>query len=164
MYKLKIFSACIFACIVCLFGGNEKITINKLDLIGNKNVSLNEILFIVRQRPPTFFYRQPEFNSRLLKLDALTLKNYYHSKGFLDVKIQESHKIIDSKADIIFKIDEGIRYYLSDLKINGNQSISDARISDLLGLFIGEPYNPVGINDNLYLLENEYYNLSLIHI
>ena len=97
------------------------------------NVSLNEILFIVRQRPPTFFYRQPEFNSRLLKLDALTLKNYYHSKGFLDVKIKESHKITNSKADIIFEIDEGIRYYLSDLKINGNKSISDDRISELLG-------------------------------
>jgi len=160
MHRFRIISACIFACIVYLFGKNEKIVINKLDLIGNENVSLNEILFIVRQRPPTFFYRQPEFNSRLLKLDALTLKNYYHSKGFLDVKIQESHKIIDSKADIIFEIDEGVRYYLSDLKINGNKSISNDRISELLGLSKGEPYNPVGINDNLYLLENEYYNLG----
>ena len=160
MHILKIISAYTLACIVCLFGDNEKIIINKLDLIGNENVSLNEILFIVRQRPPTFFYRQPEFNSRLLKLDALTLKNYYHSKGFLDVQIEESHKIIDSKANIFFKINEGARYYLSDLKINGNQSISDAKISDLLGLSIGDPYNPVGINDNLYLLENEYYNLG----
>ena len=160
MHRFKIFSACIFACIFCLFGSNEKIIINKLNLIGNQNVSLNEILFIVRQRPPTFFYRQPEFNSRLLKLDALTLKNYYHSKGFLDVKIQESHKITDSKADIVFEIDEGLRYYLNDIKINGNKSISDDRISELLGLSKGEPYNPVGINDNLYLLENEYYNLG----
>ena len=55
MHRFKIISACIFACIFCLFGNNEKIIINKLDLIGNQNVSLNEILFIVRQRPPTFF-------------------------------------------------------------------------------------------------------------
>ena len=103
MYKLKIIIACTISCIVSLFGESEPIVINKLDLIGNENISLNEILFIVRQRPPTFFYRQPEFNARLLKLDALTLKNYYHSKGFLDVKIKESHKIVDSKADIFLK-------------------------------------------------------------
>ena len=160
MYRYQIIIACILACKVSLFGETEKIIISKLDLIGNENVSLNEILFIVRQRPPTFFYRQPEFNSRLLKLDALTLKNYYHSKGFLDVKIQESHKVIDSRADIVFEIDEGRRYFLRDLRINGNQSISSDRISELLGLSIGKPYNPVGINDNLYLLENEYYDLG----
>ena len=43
MHRFKIISACIFACIFCLFGNNEKIIINKLDLIGNHNVSLNEM-------------------------------------------------------------------------------------------------------------------------
>ena len=160
MYRFKIIIICFFACAGNLYGETEKIIINKIDLIGNKNVSVNEILFIVRQRPPTFFYRQPEFNSRLLKLDALTLKNYYHSKGFLDVKIQQSHKINDSKADIIFEIDEGRRYYLKELKINGNHFISNEKISELLGLSVGESYNPVAINENLYLLENEYYNIG----
>ena len=153
MYRFKIIIMCFLACKGSIYGSTEKIIINRIDLIGNKHVSVNEILFIVRQRPTTFFYRQPEFNSRLLKLDALTLKNYYHSKGFLDVKIKESYKINNSKADIIFEIDEGKRYYLNKLKINGNYSISNKRISELLGLFIGEPYNPVAINESLYLLE-----------
>ena len=158
MHRFKIIMMCFLACTGSIYGSTEKIIINRIDLIGNKHVSVNEILFIVRQRPTTFFYRQPEFNSRLLKLDALTLKNYYHSKGFLDVKIKESHKINNSKADIIFEIDEGKRYFLNKLKINGNDSISDQQISELLGLSIGAPYNPVVINESLYLLENEYYN------
>ena len=158
MYRFNIIMMCFLACTGSIYSVTEKIIINRIDLIGNKHVSVNEILFIVRQRPTTFFYRQPEFNSRLLKLDALTLKNYYHSKGFLDVKIKESHKINNSKADIIFEIDEGKRYFLNKLKINGNDSISDQQISELLGLSIGEPYNPVVINESLYLLENEYYN------
>ena len=158
MYRFNIIMMCFLACTGSIYSVTEKIIINRIDLIGNKHVSVNEILFIVRQRPTTFFYRQSEFNSRLLKLDALTLKNYYHSKGFLDVKIKESHKINNSKADIIFEIDEGKRYFLNKLKINGNDSISDQQISELLGLSIGEPYNPVVINESLYLLENEYYN------
>ena len=68
--------------------------INKVLLEGNDNVTMNEVLYIVRQRPPNFFFRKPKFDDRLLRLDALTLKNYYHSKGFLDVKINDSFKEI----------------------------------------------------------------------
>ena len=143
-----------------LHGEKEKIIIRKLDLEGNETISLNEILYIVRQRPPTFFFRQPEFNSRLLKLDALTIKNYYHSKGFLDVDVRDSYKIIDNKADIFFKIDEGKRYYLNKVKIIGNVSLDAREIEDLLGLKLYQPYNPVAINDNLNLLENKYHELG----
>ena len=70
--------------------------INDLEVEGNKSISKNEILFIVRQRPPNFFFRSPKFDPRLLRLDALTLKNYYYSKGFLDVVINESYHIKDN--------------------------------------------------------------------
>ena len=53
--------------------------IRSLILKGNKNISMNEVLYIVRQRPPNFFFRRPKFEPRLLKLDALTLKSFYHS-------------------------------------------------------------------------------------
>ena len=69
--------------------------INKVLLEGNDNVTMNEVLYIVRQRPPNFFFRKPKFDDRLLRLDALTLKNYYHSKGFLEVKINDSFKEVE---------------------------------------------------------------------
>ena len=50
--------------------------IKEIILEGNDNVSMNEVLYIVRQRPPNFFFRKPMFDDRLLRLDALTLKNY----------------------------------------------------------------------------------------
>ena len=92
---------------------DDQTLIRYLYLRGNENVSRNEVLFIIRQRPPNFFFRRPNFDPRLLRLDALTLKNYYYSKGFLDVKINESYSIEDvSKenkyADITFDINEGI--------------------------------------------------------
>ena len=41
--------------------------------------------------------------------------------------------------------------------IVGNNIIEKERIREVLGLSLNEPYNPVGLNDNLYLLENEYH-------
>ena len=106
--------------------------INDLEVEGNKSISKNEILFIVRQRPPNFFFRRPKFDPRLLRLDALTLKNYYYSKGFLDVVINESYHIKDNSnknkfVDILYKVVEGKQYHLSKVHINGNNLISKKR-------------------------------------
>ena len=148
-----------------IYGQDDHYFINDLEIEGNESISKNEILFIVRQRPPNFFFRRPKFDPRLLRLDALTLKNYYYSKGFLDVVINESYHIKDNSnknkfVDILYKVVEGKQYHLSKVHINGNNLISKKKITKILGLKIDSPYNPVGLNDNLYLLENEYQNLG----
>ena len=148
-----------------LYGQDDQYFINDLKIEGNESISKNEILFIVRQRPPNFFFRRPKFDPRLLRLDALTLKNYYYSKGFLDVVINESYTVKDNSnknnfVNILYNVVEGKQYYLSKVYINGNDLISKKKITKILGLKIDSPYNPVGLNDNLYLLENEYHNLG----
>ena len=150
-----------------LHAETEQRYIKEILLEGNDNVSMNEVLYIVRQRPPNFFFRKPEFDDRLLRLDALTLKNYYHSKGFLDVLIDDSFteiEISDKKyVNILFTINEGKQYYLSKVNIDGNSLLGEERIKELLGLSLNKPYNPVGLNDNLYLLENEYHELGKLY-
>ena len=148
-----------------IYGQDDHYFIKDLEIEGNENISKNEILFVVRQRPPNFFFRRPKFDPRLLRLDALTLKNYYYSKGFLDVIINESYHVRDNSSknkfvDILYKVVEGKQYYLSKVYVNGNDLISKKKITKILGLKIDSPYNPVGLNDNLYLLENEYQNLG----
>ena len=70
---------CLLACLVGVYPQSERVVIRSLVLEGNEHVSINEVLFIIRQRPPKFFIRHPKFEPRLLKLDALTLKSFYHS-------------------------------------------------------------------------------------
>ena len=65
MHIIKIILIFFFTFTIDIFAEKEKIVIRKLDLIGNYNISLKEILFIVRQRPPTFF------------LDSLSLTQDY---------------------------------------------------------------------------------------
>ena len=73
---------CLLALQGLLYSQDNPITIKSLELDGNNSISEKEILFIIRQKPPNIIYRRPIFDARLLKLDALSLKNYYHSKGF----------------------------------------------------------------------------------
>ena len=75
---------CLLALTGILCPQENETLIRSLDLTGNQTISEKEILLILRQKPPNIIYRRPVFDSRLLKLDALSIKNYYHSKGFLD--------------------------------------------------------------------------------
>ena len=143
-----------------LFSEKEDSVIENLTIVGNDNISENAILFLLRQKPPNFFFKKPKFEPRLVKLDALTIKNYYHSKGFLDVKINDTFKTSSGLTDINFEIDEGKQYFLSDIQIKGNEIITEDEIFRLLGLVKGEPYDPVGVNDNIYKVENLYHDKS----
>jgi outer membrane protein assembly factor BamA len=140
---------------------SKNLGIRKLiTLTGNDNVSMNEILYIIRLRPPNWFFRRPGFDSRLVKLDALTLKSYYHSKGYLDVKVNESYTIDNNSADIVYHINEGEQFNISQIIVTGNEIIKDRKIKKLLGLVEKKPYNPVLINDNIFEVENVYHQLG----
>ena len=153
-----------FVCVFCFSNDDSRVIIRSISLQGNTNVSQTEINYIVRQKPKNFFFRSTEFDPRLIRIDALTLKNYYYSKGFLDAQIDESYQIekLGNKkyVDIFYQINEGKRYYLSEVLVNGNYHLSKARIQELLQLNLKKPYDPIGLNDNLYKLENEYHELG----
>ena len=139
---------------------SDDVVIKSVTMIGNEHVSMNEVLYIIRQRPPNWFFRSPDFDSRLVKLDALTLKSYYYSKGFLDVKVEEAYSVENNSADIVYKIEEGKQYFVSGISVSGNPSIPEKKIKNLLGLIEKEPYNPVFINDNLFAVENAYHQIG----
>ena len=139
---------------------SDDVVIKSVTMIGNEHVSMNEVLYIIRQRPPNWFFRSPDFDSRLVKLDALTLKSYYYSKGFLDVKVEEAYSVENNSADIVYKIEEGKQYFVSGISVSGNPSIPEKKIKNLLGLIEREPYNPVFINDNLFAVENAYHQIG----
>ena len=155
---------CFLALTGILFPQENEILIRSLELTGNQSISEKEILFIVRQKSPNIIYRRPVFDSRLLKLDALSLKNYYHSKGFLDVYIEESYTTEDGYVDIHFKIEEGKQYSVSAADIKGNKVIPSDKILSLLGIKTGKTYNPVKVNENIPFVENEYHELGKLFL
>jgi outer membrane protein assembly factor BamA len=55
---------------------------------GNKIFSDRKLQKIIRQKKP-FLFKYSEFNRRSLKLDAITLKNFYASEGFLTASVNE---------------------------------------------------------------------------
>ena len=119
-------------------------------------------LFTIDLKTSSLFrFSDIDFDRRLLKLDAISIKSLYNSYGFLEATVKDSFKIIDQSADIFFIVDEGKQYFLNVIEVNGNKALSNKEILSTLGLNKGEYYNPIKINKNLTLLDEKLQNKAM---
>ena len=131
--------------------------VNKVSFIGNKVLKKSDLLNQLELKPSSLsLFSKPEFDRRLLKLDAISIKNYYNSQGFLEVTVKDSFSTSVDGVDVFFVIIEGKRYTLNKVKFNGLKSITEKTIKFILGLKKGQPYNPVLINTNLVLVDEKF--------
>lgn len=141
---------------------DQPIRVRKVTFIGNSNIPARELkstLHLTRG----FWFAKKAFDRRLLKLDAITVKNFYLSKGYLAAEIIDSVAIQHNRADIFFRIREGKRYYISSINVVGNTILSTPAILKILGFQLMQPYNPVTANNQIPILEEEYHRYGKLY-
>jgi len=129
--------------------------INKVSFIGNERIHSDKLEDQVELKPPSIMtFNTIDFDRRLLKLDAINIKNYYNSKGFLEASIKDSFTVTNNQVDIFFLINEGRQFFLKNVKIEGLSSLDNNKILSDLGLFKGAHYNPIIINKKLSIIDD----------
>ena len=85
---------------------NQRYYVNSVVFEGNEIFSDRKLQKIIRLKEP-FIFKFSEFNRRSLKLDAITLKNFYASEGFLSASVSEKFEVIgEERVNIYFWIKE----------------------------------------------------------
>ena len=83
----------------------DVIQVSSVKFIGNSRIKSKYLKQIINIQNKSLFGKQ-SFDRRVIKLDAISIKNYYLTKGFLDVAVIDSFTINDGNADIFFRIQE----------------------------------------------------------
>jgi len=148
----------LFAGIVCS-QSDETLFVNKVYFIGNEVIPDRQLLKNVNLNG-SFLFSKTEFDRRILKLDAITIKNRYKSDGYLNTTVRDSFITESNFVDIYFIINEGKRSYINRIDIRGNNQISNRTILKLLGLKNNRPFNPVSLNTNLTVVEEKYHRIG----
>jgi len=138
------------------FGQNDDSpNIKNIFLVGAKSFEEKKIKDVLRITESRLFTRM-DYDRRLVKLDAINIKTFYVSKGFLGVEVKDSISYNNNNVDVYFLIAEGKRYYTNRIIISGNKEFPNKTILKTLGLKLHKPYNPVKTNTNSILLEERY--------
>ena len=105
--------------------------IKKINIIGNNFFSTRKIKSILRSQESKFYKiigYNTKYNENLIYLDENRIRDYYLNQGFKNIKINSTvSEFIPEKNQVIlnFFIDEGKRFYISEIDIIFEDQIDD---------------------------------------
>ena len=90
------------------------------------------------------------YNKKKIEADLKLINDIYSSKGFLDVTITaKTEKYSEDRVNLIFVLDEGSQYKISDIKFIGNDTFNDKYLYSLITTKSHNFYNIFSSGSNL---------------
>lgn len=142
---------------------NDDQFVRSIQFIGNESISDNELRKVVNLKEP-FLFSRSEFDRRILKLDAITIKNKYKTDGYLNAAVKDSFTITDNLADVFFIINERDRFYINEISISGNHTFSEKQIKRILKLKKDNYFDPVALNSHITNVEERFHKIGKLFV
>ena len=163
MIKIRILIVFIF--ILGFLHSKNDLYVYNIKFIGNKSFPDNQLKKIIRLKKRNFL-RKTKYNSKKVHLDKVSIKNFYVTNGFLNVKVRTEILTIDNDyVNIDIYIEEGKRYTLRETKIEGNKIFNEEFILNIIDQNSNSEYvNPAQIRKSLKKLKYEYLKVGKINI
>lgn len=149
-----------------IFEINEgpKVIVSSIKFRGNKFVG-SGVLKTKLQTKKAFLglgFLGGKYDPTTVEDDLNSLKQYYNSLGFFDVKIKEKvgHNKDRSRVQIEYAINEGKRYKIRDILIKGNRIFSEEQVRGDIKLASGEYFNSRTLSSDVEKLTSKYGELG----
>ncbi len=114
------------------------------------------------QLQPTTFTARGKFSQRMVRDDADSIRGLYFENGFTqaDVKpdVSDNDKGKMGEIKIHYDITEGPQTRVADLKIEGNVTLSEKQLGNVIGSSAGQPYSEVNVAGDRNNMLALYYN------
>lgn len=158
---------------------NNKVKVHKIYIEGNQVLSDRKIKRTMKKTNENGdllkIFSQKKFVERDFADDRNRIIEKYNELGYRDAKITHDSvaRYNDKQVDVFLTIDEGKKYYISDISWVGNTIYPTESLNSLLGIYPGDVYNQKYLNKrtqedddavaNLYL-DNGYLFFQLVPI
>ena len=158
---------------------NTKVKVHKIYIEGNKVLSDNKIKRTMKKTNENGnilnIFKQKKFVESDYADDKNRIIQKYNELGYRDAKIVSDSvvKYNDDRVDVYIKVDEGKKYYISDISWVGNTIYSTDMLQQVLDIYPGDVYNQKRLNkrtqddedavSSLYL-DNGYLFFQLVPI
>ncbi|MCS7171301.1 MAG: outer membrane protein assembly factor BamA, partial [Aquificaceae bacterium] len=96
--------------------------VRSINFVGNKTFRRGRLLALMETKPISLLALRlkPPFSEEVLKGDVKKIQDFYRSEGFLEARVDYSIKKEGNRHEVNIKIDEGPRYRLTELRLEGN--------------------------------------------
>ncbi len=108
--------------LVFMINEGEKKYVVDIKFKGNRTFSSRKLKGLMQTQDRNIFILRlkPPFSEEVLKEDVERIREFYRDEGFFEVRVSYRVERKDGRHDITISVEEGPRYRLKDLKIEGN--------------------------------------------
>ncbi len=140
-----------------------RVKIKRVNFSGNETVSDRKLRKAMETRRWHWFSwltGSGRFKDEVFEDDLDKLRDHFRELGFLDVEISEEEIEFEypneERMIINVKIDEGRRYHVGEISIDGNELFTDEELMSALGLRSGGVFVPSRLDADLEALRDYY--------
>ena len=141
---------------VC-FSGNDHFRAKKL----------RSVLFTREDWLFGFLDRAGSYQPDAIEADKQVIENYYQSNGFLNAKVTDvtTERDLSKKGGLVvtFHINEGEQYTISDVRVPGNEIISEQELLPQLPIKVGDLYSRDKVRQTIEALRLLWGNFGYIN-
>ncbi|WP_397570902.1 outer membrane protein assembly factor [Schlesneria sp. T3-172] len=144
--------------VVFLINEGPKVAVSGVEFDGNEDFYDGILKTKTRTKTQILWLFGGKYDPASIKDDIEGVKQYYHSLGYFDVDIKHTLKFSEdrSKVKILYTIDEGIRYKIRSIEVDGNNVISEEEIRGMMKVAEGVHYNTRDINKDVDAIRTKY--------
>lgn len=133
----------------------KKIEVERIRFLGNEQFDdgkLRGAMEETRENRWWRFWSGEKFVENKYEEDLDKVIDFYRKKGYYDARIVKDsvYYIGDEGLGIDVTVQEGEKYYVKDLRWEGNTVFSDQALTQQLGLKEGKAYNGKALDKNIY--------------
>lgn len=151
-----------------------RVRIKEIEFIGNNSFPTNELGSKIKTKPAIPLFRKGELDTDQLIDDTATINSFYRDRGYVDVRVD--HRVLLSpnskEAKVVFIIDEGRKYRLRSLQIEGIGSspdsplevFSDEQIIALSRILPGSVVTKPAIDKTRDTIRNAYLQMGYLDV
>lgn len=138
---------------------NQRVRVRKVRFDGNVAYDKRELKGQIETKSYIPIFRTGDFDPDRAMRDATNVQQYYRDRGFLDAEVSYIEEFLDvarEKLQLTFRVNEGTRYTVSDIRIRGNAVFSEDELLGVMQLKIGDYLIASRLQLDLKALQTEY--------
>lgn len=135
---------------------SSKVIVRNIKFEGNKAFDNSDLRGAMENTEESHwwkFWSSATFDPKKFEDDKKSIVKFYQKNGYRDAQVLSDSLIYsDDKKDltILIKVYEGPKYYIRNIKWEGNTVFTDEQLSDRLGFKKGDVYNYQKFQENLH--------------
>src|SRR5690606_22661012 len=137
----------------------ERCRVKAIRFEGNQFAEDGSLAQILQIQTAGFFGRG-RLTQELLDRDRESIQFYYQQRGFLDVQVDTQLTTASQDVTVTFLIEEGPRYYVNSIQIEGNQEIDTAVLRREMTPREGDPFSALPLAQDRADIVGYYENLG----